>query len=249
MIELYNEDCQETIKKLKDQNRKVDCIITSPPYNIEIDYNSYDDNKNHLEYIKWLSDIFIDCYDILETGGRLCINIADQKNGRVPTHSDIIQSLVRNGPYIMNTIIIWNRNYVASRTSWGSWLSPSCPSYPTPFEYILIFSKETKKLQKEGITDLTRDEFIENTWGIWNFTPETKAKSMNHPAPFPAELPKRLIKMNTYKGMTVYDPFMGTGTTGYVCKKYDRNFIGSEIDEKYFKFAQKRIDGVLDEWN
>jgi len=247
---IFNEDCLVTIDKMKQQSLKINCIITSPPYNVDLgktsktSYSLYKDNKEHQEYIKWLSNIFDKCYDILEDGGRLCINIGDSKNGAIPTHSDIIQSLVNNGRYIMHSIIIWDKKHTNARTCWGSWLSPSCPSYPTPFEYILIFSKNNRKLSWKGETDLTKEEFIENAYGIWTFSPEKSAKKIGHPAPFPIELPKRLIKMNTYVNDIVYDPFMGSGSTALACIKTDRRFIGSEIDPKYVKIAEERIDLV-----
>lgn len=244
MVKIKCGDCLEAIKTLN--NNSIDCVITSPPYNVDLGnnkhkkdgYNTYKDNKAHTEYLSWLSDIFLGLKDKVVDGGRICINIGDGKNGSIPTHSDIIQFMTEEYDFI--TTIIWNKSQIGSRTAWGSWLSPSCPSYPTPFEYILIFGKG-KTLQHKGETDLTKEEFISYANALWTFPPETKMKAIGHPAMFPIELPKRLIKMNTYIGDTVFDPFMGSGTTGVACKLLNRNFIGTELDEEYFKIAKDRI--------
>lgn len=242
---IYLEDCLTVIPKL--ENESIDACITSPPYNVNLGdnkynknpYSLYNDNKEHHEYIIWLKEIFLNLYPKMKKGGRICINIGDGKNGSVPTSSDIIHFMSEK--YIPIAHIIWDKNQVANRTAWGSFNSPSCVSYPCPFEHILIFAKDDIKLQHDGESDLYKEEFIEWAYSIWKFMPETKAKEIGHPAPFPIELPKRCIKMNTYIGDTVFDPFMGSGTTGVACKELKRNFIGCEIDENYFKIAEERI--------
>ena len=254
-IILKQGDCLELMKELPDES--VDAVITSPPYNVDLGnnkfnscpYDLYNDNKEHKEYIKWLREIFDLLFRKLVKGGRVCINIGDGKNGAVPTQSDIIQTMKEIG-YIPLTHIIWDKKNVANRTAWGSFASPSSPSFPTPFEHILIFCKETNKLQKEGTADITNEEFIKWTLAIWEFTGQGKEAYKNgklgtpllHPAAFPIELPYRLIKLLTYKSDTILDPFMGSGTTGVACVQLNRNFIGYEISPDYFKIAEKRIN-------
>lgn len=248
-MKLLKGDCLELIKTI--DNDSVDLVVTSPPYNVDlgnnkhkkVGYNSYEDNLPYHEYIEWLKGLFDDIYTKLKSGGRVVINIGPAKNGRIPTHSDIIQFMNDIG-YLNLTQIIWQKNQVGSRTAWGSFCSPSCPSFPTPYEYILVFAKDTLKLQESGETDLTKEEFIEWSLAFWSFNAETQMKKFDHPAMFPEELPKRCIKMLSYVGATVLDPFMGAGTTGVVCKKYNRHFIGFEMDEKYFNTAKKRIDNI-----
>lgn len=249
MNTLYNDDCLKVIGELgKDL---IDLVVTSPPYNVNLgdnkynknSYNLYNDNREHKEYVNWLKTIFSAIYSKLKSGGRVCINIGDGKNGSVPTSSDVIQFMTELN-YIPVSHIIWNKNTTSARTAWGSWLSPSCPSYPTPFEHVLIFCKENRKLQHKGGTDLTKEEFVNFATSLWTFAPEGNAKKIGHPAPFPEELPYRCIKMNTYIGDVVFDPFMGSGTTGVVCKKLCRKFIGCEIDKKYFDIAKERIDAI-----
>ncbi len=118
--------------------------------------------------------------------------------------------------------------------------SPSCPSFPRSFEYICIFYKDTQKLSTKGQSDLTKEEFIEWSNGLWKFPGET-SKIINHPAPFPIQLPYRLIKMLSWKDAKILDPFAGSGTTGVACKQLNRDFIGFEISSAYCDMANERI--------
>ncbi len=245
---LFNEDCLLALDKIK--NSSVNLCITSPPYNVNLGtnkynkfgYNEYNDNKEHQEYISWLKSIFSKIKNKLVSGGRICINIGDSKNGSIPTHSDIIQFMTKDLELLLLTTIIWNKNTVSNRAAWGSYMSPSCPSYPTPFEYILIFAKDNTKLQHNGKTDLLKDEFTKYAYALWNFKPVTNLKEREHPAAFPLELPYRLIKMNSYIGDTILDPFMGSGTTGEACNYLNRNFIGIELDKTYYKLAERNLN-------
>lgn len=246
-IDLYKGDCVEVLDLLP--NESIDLVITSPPYNIDLGkskhnkngYNLYNDNKPHHVYIDWLRSVFDITYSKLKKGGRVCLNIGDSKNGAIPTSSDVIQFMSNVIGYIPMAHIIWDKSQVRNRCAWGSFLSPSCPSFPTPFEHILVFAKETTKLQHKGNTDLTKEEFVSWAYGIWKFAPEKKQKQIGCPAIFPEELPKRCAKMFSYEGDVILDPFMGSGTTGIVCVKHNRKFIGIELDESYYDVANKRI--------
>lgn len=240
---IYNIDCFEGVDLLEDES--VDLIITSPPYNVDLGnnkynkngYDLYDDNKDYRKYIDDLVILFIYLKRKLKSGGRLCINIGDGKNGAIPTHADLIWNLQQY--YIPMTTIIWDKKSTSNRCAWGSWMSPSSPSFPKTFEYILVFAKDFTKLQYKGETDLTREEFIKWSLVPWVFPGETK--KIGHPAPFPEELPKRCIKMFSWIGATVLDPFAGSGTTLKVAKELDRNFIGFEISPEYCEIANARI--------
>lgn len=246
---IYNMNCLDGILKLK--NNSINCCITSPPYNVDLGnnkynknpYNLYNDNKEHIDYINFLKDTFKSLYPKLVSGGRVVINIGDGKNGAVPTHSDIMYFMSRELNYIPMSTIIWDKSQVGNRTSWGSFNSPSSPSFPTPFEYIMIFAKENRKLQHNGETDLTKQEFIDWSLSTWRFTPETKMKAIGHPAMFPLELPKRCIKMLTYIGDTIIDPFSGAGTTCLVAKQLNRKYIGFELSPDYCEISKLRLEG------
>jgi len=249
-MRLINGDCLEEMEKIKDNS--VDLVITSPPYNVDLGnnkyrktpYKLYNDNKEHSEYIKWLCVIFSMVYGKLKKGGRVCINIGDGKNGAIPTTSDVIQFMTKEIGFIPMTHIIWNKKQTSARTAWGSWMSPSSPSFPTPFEHILVFAKESIKLQYKGESDITKEEFIEYSLALWSFSGEKNQKKIGHPAMFPEELAYRLIKMFSYKNALVLDPFAGVCTTGVVCKKTQRDFIGIEIDKDYLDKGKERISEI-----
>jgi site-specific DNA-methyltransferase (adenine-specific) len=235
---IYNEDCLLTLDRMKDN--LLDLTITSPPYNLELDYDIYKDNKEYKDYINWLRTVFEKVYHKTKIGGRIAINISDKKNGGIPVHSDIIQMMKFIG-WLPMTTIIWDKNTVTNRNSWGSFSSPSSPSFPTPFEYILLFAKGSVKLQTTGETDITKDEFVKWSLAKWSIATE---KNSSHPAPFPLDLPVRLIKMLSYKDAVVYDCFNGSGTTSLACKLLDRNFIGSEISPAYVEDSLKRLSEI-----
>jgi len=239
-------DCLEVIEQIPDNY--IDLTITSPPYNVDLGnnkynknpYDLYNDNKEHGDYLDWLTEIFGKIYGKTKSGGRCVINIGDGQNGRVPTHSDIIQLMTHQLKWIPMVTIIWDKNSVSGRTSWGSFNSPSSPSFPTPFEYILGFAKEYRKIQWKGVSDLNRDDFVKWSLAKWVFTGENP-KRVKHPAPFPMELPLRCIKMFSWVDSVVYDPFVGSGTTAIACLENNRSFIGSDISEEYCEIARQRI--------
>ena len=243
---IHNEGCRGTLDKL---DQDIDLTITSPPYNVDLGnnkfndhgYDLYNDNRDHQEYIRWMADIFSKVKKNTSFGGRCVINVGDGKNGKIPTHSDIIQ-IMTDMDWVLLGTIIWNKSQIANRCAWGSFKSPNCPSFPTPFEYILLFGNEHKKLQKNGETDIEKQEFIDWSLPIWEFKPETNAQEIGHPAPFPEELPKRCIKMLSWKDSLVYDPFAGSGTTLKVANDLDRDYIGSEISSDYCDIARERIN-------
>jgi len=247
-IKIIHGKSESVLPTLPDDS--IDLVVTSPPYNVDLGnnkynqfaYDMYNDNKEHHKYIEWLESIFAEIKKKVKSGGRICINIGDGKNGRVPTHADIIHFMTQRLEFIPITTIVWRKSQIGNRTSWGSWMSPSCPSYPTPFEYILIFGKNDVKLQTKGMTDLTPEEFKDWAIAEWTFAPENRQKEMGHPAMFPEELPKRLIKMNSWRGAIVLDPFSGMGTTGVVCKRLVRSYIGIEMSKKYCDKSLKRIN-------
>lgn len=240
MNKIFNGDCNDILNDELINN--INLTVTSPPYNVKLDYNLYVDNKEYDEYLNWLKIIFKKIYDKTVDGGRCIINIGDQKNGKISLHTDII-NLMNNIGWLNYTIIIWNKNHTNSRTAWGSFMSPSCPSFPRPFEYILVFSKKYYKLQHNGISDLTKNEFIEWSYGLWNIKPVHQQK--DHPAKFPIEIVNRCLKMFSYVGDIVIDPFMGSATTICSCVINKRKYIGIEIDETYFKLANKNINDCI----
>ena len=146
-------------------------------------------------------------------------------------------------PFEMMTTIVWDKNQIGASTAWGSWQSPSQPSFPTQFEFIIVVGKGTTKHtgDKEKIT-VSGDNFIRNSRALWTFPPETKMmKEYDHPAMFPEELPRRLMDQLTYREDVVLDPFSGAGTTCATAKKMGRHYIGFEMSEKYHNKALDRL--------
>jgi DNA modification methylase len=185
---LYNGKAEDVIPLIDDES--IDLVITSPPYNVDLGnnkfnktpYDLYNDNKDHFDYIKWLKNIFEQIYPKLVSGARVAINIGDGQNGRVPTHADIIHFMTRELNYIPMANIVWDKKQIGNRTSWGSFASPSSPSFPKPFEYIMIFAKDNVKLQTKGETDLHKEEFKKWAYSLWDMTAETQMKKIGHPA-------------------------------------------------------------------
>jgi site-specific DNA-methyltransferase (adenine-specific) len=223
----------------------IDLIVTSPPYNVDIKYNSHKDDISYAEYLEFSEKWLRHCYGWLREDGRLCLNVPLDKNkgGQQSVGADFT-GLAKSIGYQYHSTIIWNEGNISRRTAWGSWMSASAPFVIAPVELILILYKNTwKKTSGSKQSDVTRDEFMNWTNGIWTFNGESK-KKVGHPAPFPLELPKRCIKMFSYVGDTVLDPFMGSGTTLLATALYGRKGIGIEVDKGYCKLAQNRIENA-----
>ena len=240
---IYNMDCLDGLDNL--DNNSIDLMITSPPYNLGIEYDTYDDNLPINNYIEFIQNVCNKLYKIIKKGGRVCFNVPPdvgvlKDNSKVSLDTIFYNCLVKSG-FTYRTKIIWNKNQITARTAWGSFCSPSNPNILSPFEYILVFYKQTPK--KEGDKtkiDITKEEFIKWTNGIWTIGCESK-KKINHPAPYPEELCRRLIKFFSYVGDVVLDPFMGSGTTAVVAKKLNRNYIGFELSNEYCNLAKERL--------
>ena len=163
-----------------------------------------------------------------------------------PTNQIITNQMLTLG-FLWRTEIIWDkRNYGCNYTTWGSWMSPSNPFVKTIFEYINVYCKGSfKKIGSKENIDISKKEFIEYVNGIWRITPETRMSKFGHPAVFPEEIPKRLMKLFSYKGDIVLDPFNGVGTTTLVAKKLGRGFIGIDLSPEYCKTARNRLNSLI----
>ena len=215
-------------------------MITSPPYNVG---KEYDDDLTLDEYLGLLTTVFSQTHKKLVTGGRACINIANiGRKPYIPLHAMIIEIMLDLG-FLMRGEIIWNKSASGGGScAWGSWMSASNPVLRDYHEYILIFSKDSysKNKKQEKRDTISHDDFIDWTKSIWTF-PAVNAKKIGHPAPFPIELPHRLINLYSYEGDVVLDPFCGSGTTCIAAIQNNRNYIGYDIKKEYIDLAQKRI--------
>jgi len=228
----------ETMSELP--NNSVHLMVTSPPYNVGKDY---DDDLTLDEYLSFLKRIWTETYRVLIPGGRACINVANLgRKPYIPLHAFIIHDMIDIG-FLMRGEIIWDKCASAgSSTAWGSWQSASNPTLRDTHEYILVFSKGSFRRDKlDGRADtISKEEFLEFTKSVWSFA-TVSARKIGHPAPFPIELPYRLIQLYTFKDEVVLDPFMGSGQTALAALKAGRHYGGYEVNEKYFELSQERI--------
>jgi modification methylase len=228
----------EAMAELPD--RCVHLMVTSPPYNVGKDY---DENLTLEDYRAFLKRVWIEVRRVLVPGGRACINVANLgRKPYIPLHAYIIEDMHGLG-FLMRGEIIWNKAASASpSTAWGSWRSPANPTLRDVHEYILVFSKDQfRRKPREGRqSTIQREEFLEYTRSVWSF-PAEPARSVGHPAPFPVELPRRLIELYTFSKEVVLDPFMGSGQTALAALKAGRRYVGYETNPEYVALAEERI--------
>ena len=233
-IQLYQGDCLEVMKTIPEGS--VDMVFTSPPYNLGVSsgggfpkgkskgkwsggdlssgYTSHSDDMPYEEYVQWQKSVLLECWRTLSDTGAIYYNHKPR------VQSGILQTPLELNPGLpLRQIIIWERNG-------GINFSPSF--YLPTHEWILIFAKPAFRL---------RDKKASGAKDIWKVGQE---RGSPHPAPFPVELPK--IAIETTNAKVILDPFMGSGTTGVAAKNLNRNFIGIEMDEGYFKIAKERIE-------
>ena len=241
--------CQDAREMLVDGERipdnSVHLMVTSPPYNAS---KTYDEDLDLSEYLDLLKGVFQECWRVLVPGGRACINVANLgRKPYIPLASFINQIMLEIG-FMPRGEVIWNKSASAGVScAWGSWKSASNPTLRDVHEYILIFSKgkfklnRTKAERAEGREDtIHKEEFMDWTKSIWSF-PTESAKRVGHPAPFPVELPRRCLKLYSFSGDVVLDPFGGSGSTAVAAKQNGRRFIVFDINEDYCSLAEQRI--------
>lgn len=237
-IELLNDSALN--KNALPQNA-VDLFITSPPYNVGIDYASNNDSLDYQNYLNFCSTFLENCLFWAKDSARFCLNIPldKSKGGRRSVGADLTVLAQKVGWKFQNTVI-WNEGSIPVRTAWGSFASASAPFVTTPAELIVVLYKREWKKTSKGTSTIKKEDFIAWTNGVWEFKAESK-KRIGHPAPFPKELPRRCIQLFSYEGDVVCDPFSGSGTTMIESCVSNRKFIGIEIDPGYIELSKKRF--------
>ena len=248
LVTIYNADSCD-LRFLKPES--VHLIVTSPPYNLGKDYGTARDDATYHQYLDWVITWSRQLWRVLEPGGRLCLNIPldinlsfDDGGKRVtqqtPVLADFTHRLVNDEGWLYNTTILWLEGNISRRTAWGSWLKASDPWVNTAAEAVLVLSKQKRKRDGRGKqTVISREEFMDWTLGLWEFRGEN-SKKWGHPAPFPEELPRRLIRMFSFTDDVILDPFLGSGTTCRAAKDLGRRSIGIDIDARFCGIAKER---------
>lgn len=229
----------ERMKELPDCS--VHLMVTSPPYNVG---KTYDNDLSLKEYLGLLRRVLAETYRVLVPGGRACINVANL--GRKPyiPLSGYLSGIMRETGFLMRGEILWDKGSSASpSTAWGTYKKAVNPVLRDVHEYILVFCKQSFSRPNPAGRESTisRDEFLEYTRSVWRF-PAERARQVGHPAPFPVELPYRLVQLYTFEDEVVLDPFAGSGTTCIAALKSGRRYVAYEIEREYCRLAEKRIN-------
>jgi site-specific DNA-methyltransferase (adenine-specific) len=222
-----------------------DLIVTSPPYSLGVDYgqSGYADDQPYARYLEWVERWAKALFTTAAVGGRACINIPldSNKGGKRAVYADYLR-IFQDVGWTYQTTIVWNEQNISRRTAWGSWLSPSAPFVTAPVEMIAVFHKGDfrRPAQNGRKGDITRDEFLAWTLGMWTFA-GANPRRVGHPAPFPEELPRRLIKLYSYPDDLVLDPFCGSGTTLIAARKLGRRSLGIEISPEFCDLTVRNL--------
>lgn len=239
-------DSLDFLKKLPDNC--IDIIFTSPPYNFGLEYASHNDTARWEKYYETLFDIFKECIRVLKYGGRFVVNIQPLYSDYIPAHHIISNFFIEN-KMIWKGEILWEKNnYNCKMCSYGSWKSPASPYLKYTWEFIEVYCKgDLKKAGQSSNADISADEFKSWVVAKWSIAPERRMKEFGHPAMFPEGLVERVLKLFSFKGDCVLDPFNGAGTTTVVAKRLNRKYLGIDISPDYCETAQKRINELNDE--
>ena len=216
-------------------------MVTSPPYNVGKDY---DEDLGLDDYLGLLERVFTETYRVLEPGGRVAVNIANL--GRKPylPLNHLVGALLTEIGFLLRGEIIWKKAKAAGgSTAWGSWQSAKNPTLRDIHEYVIVASKESFRRERSGTDTISKEMFLEATMSVWDILPES-ARRVGHPAPFPVELPQRLIELYTFEDDLVLDPFLGSGSTAIAAVQTGRRYVGYETDTAYAELADRRISSA-----
>ena len=255
-------DSLTLLREMKDES--VELIVTSPPYNVGIHYDVYNDSRPLEDYHQWLGEVCCEMYRVVKPNCNIFINICDvgvsnrDASGKnkigsrgnfyvIPHHAVVIREMGQCGAQYLHPIF-WKKpsnhssQFGANARFCGTYPYPRNCHVPSEVEYILHFRKNGvwKKVDKsiKERSRVSKERWLELSSQIWEFN---GSKNKNHPPQFPIELPLRCIEGWSFVEDTVLDPFMGAGNTAIACKKTNRNYIGFDISEEYCNLAKKAV--------
>ncbi len=234
--------CQSAEQMSQIPDNSIALAVTSPPYNAS---KQYDEDLSLEEYMGLIRRVGAEVYRALRPGGRYAINIANLgRKPYIPLTAYYYQAHLDLGFLPMGEVI-WRKGKGASNsTAWGSWMNARSPRLRDIHEYILIFAKQAFTRPDKGQSDIEKEEFMAGTLSVWEILPES-AKRVGHPAPYPVALVDRLIRLLSYQGDVILDPFMGSGTTAVAALNAGRQYVGYEIDARYVELAKQRISSEV----
>lgn len=237
--QVFCADSEDLLKRLPDNC--IDLIFTSPPYNFGLEYSDQSDSSHWEHYFAKLFRIFQECIRVTKYGGRILVNVQPLFSDYIPSHHLISQFFMENKMLWKGEILWEKNNYNCKYTAWGSWKSPSSPYLKYSWEFIEIFCKgDLRKKGDTGRIDISADEFKQWVFARWSIAPERRMKEYGHPAMFPEQLVERVLKLFSYQGDTVLDPFNGAGTTSTVAARLNRHYLGIDTSEEYCQRARLR---------
>jgi site-specific DNA-methyltransferase (adenine-specific) len=230
--------CQSSEAMDQIPDGSVALMITSPPYNVGKDY---DDDLDLDEYLGLLRRVFTETYRVVEPGGRIAVNVANLGRKPYVPLNQMVAALLLDIGFMLRGEIIWQKAKSAGGScAWGSWRSAKNPTLRDVHEYVLVASKGSFSRVRQGVDTIGKEDFLDATVSVWDILPES-ARRVGHPAPFPVELPRRLIELYTFDGDLVLDPFLGSGSTAVAAVLSSRRYVGYDTDRDYVELAEQRI--------
>lgn len=241
--QVYCQSC-EAMTQVPDAS--IALTVTSPPYNASKDYDA---DLSLEEYLGLIGRAAVEVYRVLKPGGRYAVNVANLgRKPYIPLHAYFYE-VHRAAGFLPLGEIIWRKAKGASgSTAWGSWMSAKAPCIRDVHEYILVFAKGSFSRPDRGKSDINREDFLDGTLSVWDIPPES-ARRIGHPAPFPTALAERLIRLFSYKGEVVLDPFMGSGSTAVAAVQCGRHFVGYETEPTYVELCRRRVEAAVEQLN
>jgi len=264
---IINGDCVEVMKTMPEGS--VDMVVTSPPYNANIKYDTYDDGRSMEDYWNFTKDWLSEAYRVLKDDGRIAVNVpiemnVQERGGRILFNAEFWMMMKEVGFKFFGMVDLTEDSpHRVRQTAWGSWMSASAPYIYNPKEcVILAYKKYSKKINKgdsqwtgewikteEGkmkqiFKDEDKKEFMNLVFGRWEYFADTKSLTK---ATFSMDIPVKAIKILSYKNDIVLDPFMGSGTSAVAAETLDRRWVGIELSENYANIATNRVNAFMEE--
>lgn len=223
-------DARKALGLVEDES--VHLVLTSPPYNVGIEYDEHEDTLPWDEWSALLEDVFSEAWRTLAPGGRMAVNVLHTayRDPAIPIGNQVEAMLCRLPGAYYRGVVVWYKRNATSSTGWGSYDSPSNPVLRGTFEPVYVVSKGEARRDRSGKGDLPKKDFVKSSLDVWEVT---NVANPLHPAPFPVELVRRMVQFYTWPGDHVLDPFAGSGTTALAAEHLGRRWTMIDVSQKY----------------